>query len=290
MSMAPHILILTHPQVPYEGHDYYLEQISTIWQEQGIKVTVQRGPGEKVDADVAIVHVDATHVPPEYTAYVKQYPVVLNGGITDISKRHVSRHLVRRGDGYTGPVIVKTNGNYGGQADASIIAREGGLRRLLGEWRQKLPWYCRSRVVQYPIYASPAEVPKLVWLNPDLVVERFLTERDGEYYCLRTWLFLGDREGNSLTWSSDPIVKTRSMIRRVEGPEAPPELRQIREELKFDFGKFDYGIVNGKAVLYDTNTTPTWAGGGEAFRARALVMAEGIKAYLPRMTQSEPPR
>jgi len=281
MSRLPHILILIHRDSIYEGNDHYLEKISGIWREQGMKITLQRGPGPMVDADVAILHVNATHVPPEYTAYAQRYPVVLNGGVRDISKRRISRHLVHRGDGYEGPVVVKTNGNYGGRCDANLAARKSTVRRLLGQWRQQLPWYCRSQIVQYPIYPTPAEVPKLVWLNPDLVVERFLAERDGDLYCLRTWLFLGDREGHSLTWSSDPIVKNRSMIRRVEGPGAPPELRRMREELKFDFGKFDYGIVDGKAILYDANTTPTWANGGDAFRARALVMAEGIKAYFP---------
>jgi hypothetical protein len=46
-------------------------------------------------------------------------------------------------------------------------------------------------------------------------------------------------------------------VRRELVPEEPDELREIRRSLGFDFGKFDYSIVNGRVVLYDRNRTPS---------------------------------
>jgi len=149
MKAAPHILIITHRHDTFEGKACYMEEVSWFWREQGMKVTVQRGPGPKIDADVAILHVDATYVPQEYIDYAKTYPVTINAGVSNISKRHVSRQLVRPGDGYKGPVIVKTNGNYGGLSDAGWRQGKGGLTGTLSRLRQRLPWYCRSQVVKH---------------------------------------------------------------------------------------------------------------------------------------------
>lgn len=57
---------------------------------------------------------------------------------------------------------------------------------------------------------------KVVWHNPDLVVERFLPERHDGHYCLRVWMFLGDKETNTLCYSAHPIVKsvTSSGVKR----------------------------------------------------------------------------
>ncbi len=280
MKAAPHLLIITHRHDAFEGKACYLEEISRFWREQGMKVTVQRGPGPKIDADVAILHVDATYVPQEYIDYAKTYPVTINAGISDISKRRISRQLVHPGDGYEGPVIVKTNGNYGGQSDAGLRNNRGGLGGTLTRLRQRLPWYCRSQVVKYPIYSSPREVPKLVWLNPDLLVERLLVERRDDLYLLRIWIFLGDREYHSIVLARHPLVKWENVLGRERGTEAPAELHRLRKELNFEFGKFDYAIVDGKAVLFDTNTTPTWCTGGELLTARARILQEGIHSFL----------
>jgi hypothetical protein len=61
----------------------------------------------------------------------------------------------------------------------------------------------------------------------------------------------------------------------------PDDLRRWRRELGFDFGKFDYAIVEGKTVLYDANRTPT-AGGidPELIRERVATLATGLKTFL----------
>jgi hypothetical protein len=112
-------------------------------------------------------------------------------------------------------------------------------------------------------------------------VERFLPERDGNFYCLRTWVFLGPAETNSLCWAKSPIVKSHNVVKREAVPEVPQELRDIRQALGFDFGKFDYAIVDGRVVLYDVNRTPTLGNfDEEVVRERLSTLASGIDAYL----------
>jgi hypothetical protein len=61
-----------------------------------------------------------------------------------------------------------------------------------------------------------------------------------------------------------------------------PAIVSIREELGADFGKFDYVMHDGRAVLIDANKTP----GGTGLRptrermARWRERAAGIRVYL----------
>lgn len=278
-----HVAILVHKNDPFERAGYILHEIAAIWGESGVRVSVLKGPGPRIDADLAILHVDLTVVPRDYLTCVRQYALAINAGVTDTSKRLISSNLVRRGDGYEGPVIVKTNGNFGGTTEARL-AKSGPLPlRYAHSVRHRLPWSCRSLLSEsdYPVFDSVKQVPRLVWHNTDLVVERFLPERHGSYYCLRTWTFLGDRETNTLRYSTHPVVKSRNIIRREPVPDVPDNLRRLRRDLGFDFGKFDYSIVDGKAVLYDANRTPSLGSlPREQFLSRARSLAEGIRAFL----------
>jgi hypothetical protein len=103
---------------------------------------------------------------------------------------------------------------------------------------------------------SCRDVPAGVWANENLVVERFLAERQGDLYCCRHWLFFGDAEVSRRTMSPDPMVKLAAGNPTPLAEPVPGQLREIRARLGFDYGKFDYGIVNGEVVLYDTNRTP----------------------------------
>lgn len=277
-----HIVILIHPTDPFERERYVIREIADVWREGGIGVTVSADPAAAVDADLAILHVDLTIIPPPYVALCQRYRKVLNGTVVDISKRRVSRQLVRRGDGWDGPVIVKTDCNSGGAREHALAGREPMRRRWVRSLRDRLPWCWRPRLPtgNYRVFDSPRHVPRIVWYNPDLVVERFLPERSGGQYCLRTWVFLGDRETNSLSYADEPIIKGYNVVRREVVDEVPDELRQMRRAMGFDFGKFDYGIVDGRVVLYDVNRTPSLGGmRREQFEPRARLLAEGIRAF-----------
>jgi hypothetical protein len=278
-----HIAILVHKNASFENPNYVLHAFTEIWRENGWHISVLQGPQGKIAADLAILHVDLTMIPHDYVEYLEQFPKVLNGRITDISKRKISTNLVRRKDGYDGPVIVKTNRNCGGRTDAELATGTNGLRRRALAMRRRLPWSMRNELEtsRYKVFSSARDVPYLVWLNPGLVVERFLPEMREGFYCLRTWIFLGDRETNSVSYSQQPIVKSSNVVRREVVPDVPEELRQVRRNMGFDFGKFDYSIVDGRVVLYDTNSTPTLGAiPKEQYLPRAQHLAEGLKAFL----------
>lgn len=278
-----HIVVIDHEQGGFEEGGYVLGQIMQLWQEMGLKVSVQKGLDPIPDADVAIMHVDLTQVPDNYLAIARHYPKVLNGQVADISKRTISEDIVRRGDGYKGPVIVKTDNNCGGVREADLDRQSSGPMRYIRAVRRRLPWALQSDMhyYDYVVYDSVSEVPKPVWFNRDLVVERFLPEIEDDHYCLRSWVFFGDKEINLRSFSKHKIIKGDRAVRREMIAEVPEDLRQRRKELGFDFGKFDYAVVDGRAVLYDANRTPVIGPfGQEKFMPFSRIMAEGIHCYL----------
>lgn len=70
--------------------------------------------------------------------------------------------------------------------------------------------------------------------------------------------------------------------RRLPGlPEHRPcPARRIRGELGFDYGKFDYGVVDGEVALYDVNRTPGAAADPSLHDETVEALAAGIRDYL----------
>jgi hypothetical protein len=261
------IAILTHAHDVFAN--YFLTEIAHVWREQRHEITLHPGPTREARADLAIVHVDLTVVPPEYLASARQFGRAINANVPDISKRIISRQLVARGDDYDGPVIVKTNRNCGGLPEAKL-ARKG-----------LIPGGMACKPEDYPIFQFKRMVSEKFWDNPEFVVEKFLYEQRDGHFCLRTWVFLGDRETNSLSYSKSAIVKSNNVIRREPVAEVPDELRAMRREFGFDYGKFDYAIVDGRVVLYDVNRTPTLGRfSREQFMPRIRLLAEGLDSFL----------
>jgi hypothetical protein len=277
-----HIVILTHPNDRFSDRGYTLGGVADEWRRAGIVVTVVDNPTRYVDADVAIMHVDLTRTPDEYINFAKQYPRSINCAVTDISKRHISSHIVRPGDGYDGPVIVKTDLNCGGQAEGELASQKSFFSKLRRAIRRRLPWSLRAemRTIEYPIFDSVKDVPWAVWHNPSYVVEQFLPERHEDLFCMRNWFFLGDAEDHQLIFNNHPIVKPYDAVRLEPGGVVPEELRNIRARLGFEYGKFDYGVVDGRVVLYDANRTPTMLP-TPAYYARFKVLAKGIESFFP---------
>ena len=274
------ILILVDKQDEYEHINYLIKEFAGLWRGEGMRVDVQYGPAGRVEADLAILHLDRTIIPAVYLRFAARHAKTINGRVGDISKRRISRQIVRPADGFTGAVIVKTNRNFRGVAEAKNALKKSGLARRLHKWRKKLPWEWHSDMPEYRVFSSPSEVPAGVWWNRDLVVERLLSERSGGFHCLRTWTFLGDRETHSLSYSAEPIVKSENVVKREPLGEVPPALRHTRGELGFDYGKFDYAIVDGEVVLYDANRTPALGFLTEGFKAAIPLLAAGIRYYL----------
>ena len=107
-----------------------------------------------------------------------------------------------------------------------------------------------------------------------------MAERQGDLYALRTWIFFGDREYNSVGYATCPVVKAGDIIKRHD-TEVPDDLRAMRRELGFDYGKFDYVMVDGRSVLFDANRTPTMGNRSLAdYRDRGRMLAEGLGSYF----------
>jgi len=250
-----HIAILTHQFEDFQQSTYLLRHICGKWEQQGIRISIHKGVEHPLPhCDLLILHIDLSVIPQAYIDAINMQSNVINGNVDNIEKRTFSQLIVNERQQHTGPVIVKTNANCGGLPEQHISQMFTGETTRLGVQRplRKAKW-----LIEYPIYQSTKEVPPGVWKNEHLIVEKLISERDGEgNYCIRCWIFFGDQEINYICHSPDAIVKSQRIVRREFVDEIPNELREIRKQKGIDFGKFDYGIVDGEVVLYDINKTP----------------------------------
>lgn len=234
---------------------YDIMHIAKYWQQAGHDVIPVFGTRKFVAADIAILHVDLSLVPQEYVDLADRYPLCLNKNAVDIRKSRISAQLLKHDDDYDGPVIIKSNENAAGIPE-----------RINGDWRTRLGIACGRFIkgfgaqpvihkqADYRIIDSLEMVPRGVFDRSDLVVEKFLPERNAGFFCTRTYLFLGDGEACQLNYSRGPIVSWSNTI-RTESCAAHPQAAHWRRELGFDYGKFDYVIHRGEAILLDANKT-----------------------------------
>ena len=231
----------------------------------GHEVEFVRGVDRAIRADLIVPHVDLTVLPPEYVEFLKSHDNVVNRQVVDISKRSFSRLRVTRGDAWGGPVIVKSNLNYGGTPERDLLGpawwERGLFRKLLRaaarrDRRTRFHPFLPVRPDRYPVFDSVADLPRGTFLNPRLHVERFRPERDGDMYCLRSYLFAGSAEVNIRYTCPNPVVKAAGIVDRKDVP-VPEELREFRARNGFDYGKFDHVIVDGHVHLLDINRTPS---------------------------------
>lgn len=288
------IAILLHESDrSFENTGYLVRALMSGWSAQGHQIVVSRSVEAALDADLVFPHLDLTITPEPVRAALSHHAHVVNRRLTDISKSAVSSNLVGRGDSWEGPVIVKTDRNFGGQPEhrlglpaahpanalttplgwrgvARSVARAAAslLRRArvrsptvatadTGDIRKAVDWERVETlsVGGYPVFERLRDVPSGVFRNPNLVVERFLPERDGELYCLRYYYICGDREANVRITSPARVIKgpvSTSMV--LEPP--PRALRELCLARGIDYGKLDYVIHEGEVVLLDINRTP----------------------------------
>ena len=256
---------------------YLLFRLAEIWQELGHVVSV--GPAGQIDADLAIMHVDLTCVPQGCLPSNPSGRPLLNGRILDISKTRISQQRLFEGDGYAGAVIVKSDLNAFGTNEFRANERKG-LQRLRRRLHKVVSWRWAGSLPknEYPVLDDLSQVPRWVWQRPGLIVERFIAEREGEDYVLRCWLFFGQEEYSVKMFSRHPVVKAGNIHRHEYLHDVPDSLREARRALGFDFGKFDYVMVDGVAVLFDVNKTPSIA--SAARTPNLLRLAAGLSGFM----------
>ncbi|CAN7684690.1 hypothetical protein [Mesorhizobium sp. LjNodule214] len=233
---------------------YMLFDILAELKRRGHSVRILPGPSARHDADIAVLHVDATVTPADYVDYARGFPFCLNLGATDISKRRISGAVIDQDDDWSGPVIVKSNLNHQGTPEQQ-------LNRHSVRAGKAIPFPSSEAFEQYQVHASLADVPAEVFTRTNLVVEKFIPEAEPDGFAARFWIFCGERERCTRYVSPQSLVKGDDTIRREPVP-VPDELRALRQKLGFDYGKFDFVMHEGRAVLLDANKTPG--------RARAL--------------------
>lgn len=238
------------------GSRYFVSKLAERWRKQDIEIHVTAGC-HHVPADLAFLHVDISVVPDEYLALGRRYAAAINHGARDILKTRISRHLLSRNDPYNGPVIVKTDANYGGVNEFNIAADTGQATCYDPDIER--PWRKREIMdsLNYPIFASLREVPPGVWKNDRLVVEKFLPERlgNGDYRSY-TYYFFGRRDFAAWLRSPRPVIKSSVATSFGLLDQIPQAVRDYRNASGFDFGKIDYCEVNGEVIVFDLNKTP----------------------------------
>ena len=269
----PRIAVISHKYDKFDRRSYLLNGILKEAERCGVTFEVTRGYRQFVDADLAILHVDATIVDPEYTALARRYARTINMQVSNIKKRVISGAVLQPGEDWHGAVVVKTDLNARGAPELY----HNHVAALRGK---HLPHPEVAALRDYVIYDRVEDVPSEVWRNPQLVVEKFMPERDPRGFALRTWVFMGSRETCSRCVSADPFVKGASIISR-ELVSVPDDLRQERARLGFDYGKFDFVLHDGKSILFDANFTPTVPENlSEELSRSAKHLAEGMLEML----------
>jgi hypothetical protein len=256
---------------------YALFALSQIWQSQGIDVRV--GRTFDPDASLGFLHLDQTRIKPQHIPDVPPGLRIVNHRVLDISKRNISSLLLTPDSDWDGPIIIKTDLNSFGNPERR--GKKVGWRDWATAKAAQVSWRHAGRLpkMTYPVLTGLKRVPGWVWRDPGLVVERFLPEREGDFYCLRGWMFLGNRGYGWRLFSTDPMVKINTMVKYEYIDEPPAVLHQFREQRNFDYGKFDYVMHDGVAILLDANKTPAFS--GEANSPRINEIAKGLMDFLP---------
>jgi hypothetical protein len=262
-------------------------EMAKIWQQDGYEVFYLRGTSEYLPADLIFLHVDLTVVPDSYLEFAHKYPRVINGNVKDIRKTTLNNNLLQLPEDWDGPVIVKSDYNCAGVPERNRRGVWGKIeKKMLSLFNSMnidshLPNFHSS--TDYKIFNHLKDVPKILSNYPSIVIQKFIPEMEGDNYCVRTVSFLGDHMSPKKLIGPHPIVKGETATKADFNIKTDPEIVEKIKELKFDYGKFDYVLVDGKPILLDINKTvgisPNLATNhsiGETFRHHA----EGLYPFL----------
>jgi hypothetical protein len=255
--MTRRVVVLWHERERAATGAYMITYLAQYWRADGIDVQFVFGARKFVPADVAIVHVDLSVVPEEYLELARRYPVAVNGRVRSIRRTAYSENLVRAGERWDGPVIVKSDLTSAGWPEQRLLSRRPAAVRLARAVLARLrpaPAGRAEPLRTYEVYDSIADVPAHRLAAKDTVVEKFLPERENGLYAVRYYYFLGDRWTGERLFSPLPVVKEATQV-RIEPVEPHPAVVEWRSRLGFDYGKFDYVIRDGEAILLDANKT-----------------------------------
>ncbi len=283
------VAILFHERArDAQAGNYRLWTLVSNWERMGTRVEYLYGIGRDTDADLLFPHLDVSYMPDDYWAFIQRHPRVVNRNVRDIRKTVYSTSRVGRADEYEGPVIVKTVNNCGGFSDVWLNTRSrvtGGASiraRVMAklsrqEWLGATRFRCARTLPRYVIFDSLKMVPRGVFGNPHLIVEKFVPQREGDSYVMNMWIVFANRGVGRILRASDPYVKNANA--KLDAFAVPPrEIQDWQEKLGLTYGKMDFVMHDGKPILIDVNTTPTVTGDARSEQYRVLneEMAAGV--------------
>jgi hypothetical protein len=256
-------IVLLHEGYGRVGEGGYLINLMRpIWESWGCRMLEVQAHMEWPEAGGAFVHVDLTPVPEAFTEQAARYRFQWNVEARDITKENVCENLVRMGDGYERPVIVKTNLNHAGIPERNRIVNRNN--RLRHSWRGRfLPGWCASHLEEEPlclskdnyrVFRTVKDVPPGLRESPDWVMQSFCCEPLEGGYALREYYFLGDAEYVRTEIGDDPAFTSGLVVEESAGS-VPEELRALRRRLGLDYRKIDYVMKEGKPFVFDVNKT-----------------------------------
>ncbi|MCP4837060.1 MAG: hypothetical protein GY895_20110 [Phycisphaera sp.] len=276
--------ILHHARSSLVRSGYLIAPISDRWKDRGARVIDIIGAGTPVPVDVLLCHVDLSVVPEEYRRFAQDHPRVINLSANDIRKSSYLDDLVGVDDPPSGPVIVKSDLNHGGLPERLLGSKRTGPGRIasgiMRRLRRRLNVADEIRFKSdYRIYPDRRSVPARRFTDGS-VIQPFRPERRDGGYVLRECYFLGDVEILSTEVGSEAVMTTGRQVESRQAS-APPEVRAVRDRLKLDYGKIDYGCPDGDVVVYDANKcVGTRRDPGEPTRQLAAALSAGIDAWL----------
>jgi len=254
MTDRPKRLAILHGRRTPRGAQHHMVMlIADFLSDLGVEVIHLHGTGRFVPADAILVHVDLSVVPKSITRFAQRYPKQINAAASDIRKRTFADGLLKQGETFEGPVIVKSNLNYGGAPELTALTLPGrALRRL-----RRMLTGARGRTIQskadYRIFPSLSAVPQ-EYFTPDNVVQKLVLEKDGEKNLLREYMFLGKLHYESVERSSAEIITEDEHV-SCEAFIPHPRLLRLRRQLNLGYGKIDYVMADGEPFIFDANKT-----------------------------------
>lgn len=268
---------------------YLIYQFARYWSEDGHTVFYLFGTKKYIQADLIFVHVDLSVVPNAYLTFARRYPVCVNGQVGNIKKSFFSQNLLRPNDPWDGQVIIKTNKNAAGVPERW---RGGFTKKIQNKLLSNLKIdHSDLHIFKpplkdhhfYPIYEHIRHVPRYYFFHPGLVVQKFTPETEKNFYCIRYMRFLGDRFSCKRLKGYHPIVTGETMEKVETSIDPHKEITAMRKKLQFDYGKFDYVVVDGKPILLDINKTmgcPPDISKNKEMNKQLKYLAKGLYSYF----------
>lgn len=267
---------------------YVVNDLARVWKSDGHEVIYVYGVEEYVPADIVLVHVNLSVVPVEYIEFARRYPITVNGELRDIRKSVVSPNLVTPAEQWDGPVIVKSDLNYAGLPEQR--QRRTWLERrwiFAQRLRDAVARYSRNvspfnSPNDYEVFSGYGEVPERMRTNREIVIEKFRPEMEHELYHTRFFQCLGQRWSNVRVSGAEPVVKAHNSV-SVVNTEPHDQVEQWRRQFGIEYGKIDYLVIDGEAILLDINKT---TGRTLSYKDENLInaerrhLAEGLYDYF----------